>query len=715
VFESIRPGEIWMAAEAKKQIRKKTAQRSPSRQAAAGKKVAKAGASGAVGKSAARAVSGKGTAAKKAPSPKVDAAKKSPASSKRGTQASGPARKTASGAAKARSVPPPSSKGAALKKAGPREKAGREKAVAKTAREKEQLKKQAQREKQLLQAQREKERLKAEREKALAKAARDKELAKAARDKEQERLRAAREKQAEQARLQREKEQLKKQAAREKEQERVALAQQKAAELAEKKREKEQQRTEQEAARLRALEEKQREKDRALAEKAAAREKQQAEKDDEREAQRLEREAELQRLKAEREAEKETQRLEREAERTRAKVEREEERQRVKAEREAERERLREEARHKREEERAKRDAEREAYRKAKEAEQTRIRTERAAARRALEGRVARASGRSAGGARASTTTRVYSPASIPDQSGTRRDGGHFLGTSGSQPPPSSTERSPSFTPKPRSLPPPPPPEPPPATIEERYAKVLARLQQTTEEFRANYEENFIMSWIHHDSALEGVVYTYEELRTAVNPNVTVVPDSSLQSVCEEIRRHKAAIEVVRELGERKRQPATLDQLKRIYLTLHPEEGDLKTVRYRKEIPQHRMYFHEYAAPDKIPYKVRQVFDWLNGPEPKKLKSPLRVAGRVHYDLLRIFPFSKDSGKVARLFMNMLLLRADYPPAILHSTERQRYYEALKGSPNTICNMLESAILNALQSIDKQLGTQDTRLRAIVS
>jgi hypothetical protein len=29
--------------------------------------------------------------------------------------------------------------------------------------------------------------------------------------------------------------------------------------------------------------------------------------------------------------------------------------------------------------------------------------------------------------------------------------------------------------------------------------------------------------------------------------------------------------------------------------------------------------------------------------------------------------------------------------------------------------MLESAILNALQSIDKQLGTQDTRLRAIVS
>jgi hypothetical protein len=29
--------------------------------------------------------------------------------------------------------------------------------------------------------------------------------------------------------------------------------------------------------------------------------------------------------------------------------------------------------------------------------------------------------------------------------------------------------------------------------------------------------------------------------------------------------------------------------------------------------------------------------------------------------------------------------------------------------------MLKGAIVNALQSIDKQLGTQDTRLRAIVS
>src|SRR5690606_8525289 len=233
------------------------------------------------------------------------------------------------------------------------------------------------------------------------------------------------------------------------------------------------------------------------------------------------------------------------------------------------------------------------------------------------------------------------------------------------------------------------------------------------EEFQREFNESFEMSWIYHDSALEGVVYTFQELKTAVDPSVTVVPDSSMQPVCEEIRRHKAALDLVRELAEKKRVPLTVDVMKRIYLVLHPEEGDLKTVKYRKDIPQHRLYFHEYTAPDKIAYKVRQVFDWLNGPEPKKIKHPVRIAARVHYDLLRAFPFAQDSGKVARLLANIILMRADYPPAIIHSTERQRYYEALKGSLQTIINLTNEALQNGLQSMEKRLDEQEARGRTL--
>jgi chemotaxis protein histidine kinase CheA len=247
---------------------------------------------------------------------------------------------------------------------------------------------------------------------------------------------------------------------------------------------------------------------------------------------------------------------------------------------------------------------------------------------------------------------------------------------------------------------------------EERYRAIEERLKRVPETFRRDYQESIDMSWIHHDSALEGVVYTFQELKAALDPAGTVITDSSLQPVIDEIRRHKSAIDLVRDLGERKRAPITVDTIKKIYVTLHPEEGDIKTVKYRRDIPQHRLYFHEYAHPEKIPQKVRQVVDWLNGPEPKKLKSPIRVAARVHYELLRAFPFQNDSGKVARLVMNLILIRHGHPPALIHSTERQRYYEALKGALPVLVQMVTESILNALSSIEKLLDEHDAKLRA---
>ncbi|MBL0196727.1 MAG: Fic family protein [Myxococcales bacterium] len=256
-----------------------------------------------------------------------------------------------------------------------------------------------------------------------------------------------------------------------------------------------------------------------------------------------------------------------------------------------------------------------------------------------------------------------------------------------------------------------PPEAPKPLTIEERAQRLDQRLQAADPEFQRQYLEALDMSWIYHDSALEGTVYTQEELRMALDPSAVLVAESSLQPICEEIRRHREALEYVRDFALRKRLPVTLDVVKKIYLIFHPEEGDIKTVRYRKDVPQHRLYFHEYAPPEKIPAKVRQVVDWLNDPETRKARGPLRIAARAHYDLLRVFPFATDSGKVARLLLNLLLLRAGYPPSIVHSTERQRYYEALKGSSTAMSQIVLEAVENNLASVEKLLDSYEARRR----
>lgn len=258
-----------------------------------------------------------------------------------------------------------------------------------------------------------------------------------------------------------------------------------------------------------------------------------------------------------------------------------------------------------------------------------------------------------------------------------------------------------------------PPPEPPKAlSLEERTATLDGRLGKAPEEVQARYREELDMSWIAHDSALEGVVYSMAELRTAIAaPDANVPLDSSMQPVIEEIRRHREALNLVRELALKRRMPLTIDVVKRIYCVLHPEEGDVKTVKYRKDIPQHRLYFHEYAAPDKIAYKLRQVVDWVNDPQTRRTRASVRLASRAHYDLLRVFPFGTDSGKVARLVMNLLLLRGGLPPAIIHSTERQRYYEALKGSHATMHSIVQDSIENSLGSIEKLLDQYEGKVR----
>lgn len=303
------------------------------------------------------------------------------------------------------------------------------------------------------------------------------------------------------------------------------------------------------------------------------------------------------------------------------------------------------------------------------------------------------------------------------------------------------------------------PSEPPPKqlSLEERWASLLERLAKAEPEFQRAYQESLDMSWIYHDSALEGSVYTPVELRSATErvdigsesrlgagtgggggaggmsaPNAGVaggmggmagsmggmggaplVTDSSIQPICEEIRRHREALDFIRDYATKKRMPITIDIVKKIYLILHPEEGDIKTVKYRKDIPQHRLYFHEYAPPDKITYKVRQILDWTNDPETRRTRSPIRIAARAHYDLLRVFPFTSDSGKVARLFMNLLLLRNGLPPAIVHSTERQRYYEALKGASAVMTQIVHESIENNVASVEKLLEAHESKGYAV--
>ena len=108
--------------------------------------------------------------------------------------------------------------------------------------------------------------------------------------------------------------------------------------------------------------------------------------------------------------------------------------------------------------------------------------------------------------------------------------------------------------------------------------------------------------------------------------------------------------------------------------------------------------------------RMRQAIERLQKSEDEDNGGILKRVGRAHYELVRIYPFQHASGKVARLFMNLLMIRAGLPPAIIHAAERQRYYDGLKSaSAAQIVQMLENALDNSISSIDKLLDRHESR------
>jgi Fic family protein len=215
------------------------------------------------------------------------------------------------------------------------------------------------------------------------------------------------------------------------------------------------------------------------------------------------------------------------------------------------------------------------------------------------------------------------------------------------------------------------------------------------------YQDRLDVSWIFHDNALEGVVLSYSELKAAIDSRI--ISDVTLIPMYEEIRTHKLGVDFVRDAnaGGKKPTPIDLELVRKLYEILTPEAA-AKSFPYRKENPLHRLYYHEIATPEKIGPKMRKLDEWFKSEEFRELH-PIKRATKAHFKVLSIYPWTKNSGKVARLLMNYILIRHGYLPAVIHSIERQRYYEVLRFDNEGLLNLVIESLENGIDTTAKFL------------
>ncbi len=276
--------------------------------------------------------------------------------------------------------------------------------------------------------------------------------------------------------------------------------------------------------------------------------------------------------------------------------------------------------------------------------------------------------------------------------------------------------------------------------MKERYQEI----DDKTEELRdwlethskaQEFLERFEMSWIYHDSALEGTVYAPQELQAALHPG-TVAAEASMLPVVWEIRNHRAALQYAREeakAGGKKQAQVTLTVIKRIHDLFSGNTPEAQAARamyerrersekekekerektgYRKDMPLHRTYFHEIAQPAKIPPMLEKLVDFTATAEFREFH-PIKQAATFQHEFMKIFPFTENSGKVGRTGTNLILLRHNYLPCIIHSIDRQRYYEALRGPVAGFRTLLMDAMENSLDNAIKYFKDQSRKYRAL--
>ena len=221
------------------------------------------------------------------------------------------------------------------------------------------------------------------------------------------------------------------------------------------------------------------------------------------------------------------------------------------------------------------------------------------------------------------------------------------------------------------------------------WRKVNARVPEKVK--RAFYSK-LMVSVIYHDSALEGQVLAHSEIQAATD--TSIISDSSLIPAYEQITNFNAAVSVALELATHKKKiPISVALIHQLYGILNPA-AKAEGIVYRDGNPLHRLYYHKISAPETVAADMKKLDKWFASDAFLSLE-PVKKASEAHHRLMTIFPWLDHSGKLSRILSMMILKQEGYPLPIIHSIDRQNYYESLRDGDT---EAIQSIYLEAVET-----------------
>ncbi len=183
---------------------------------------------------------------------------------------------------------------------------------------------------------------------------------------------------------------------------------------------------------------------------------------------------------------------------------------------------------------------------------------------------------------------------------------------------------------------------------------------------------------IYHSNAIEGNLLDAGETRQVVELGLTITGKSLKDQA--EAKNLGHALDFLESMVANNSNPITQNDIRQIHSLILKGIDDENAGAYRSVDVAISGSKYEPPTHVAVAAEMRDFMDWLEPASVDLDDKAIEVAAVCHANFAQIHPFIDGNGRTARILMNLILMRAGYPIAIVTRDDRARYIDALEHS-----------------------------------
>jgi len=223
----------------------------------------------------------------------------------------------------------------------------------------------------------------------------------------------------------------------------------------------------------------------------------------------------------------------------------------------------------------------------------------------------------------------------------------------------------------------------------EKLHKEWLSAQPLNEVLQRRMEQSFMIDFNYNSNHIEGNTLTYGQTKLLLL--FGEIKGNALMRDCEEMKAHNVGLELMKTEALDKERPLSESFIRNLNRTILVDDfyklsrdgeyrykihtGVYKTRPNSVITPTGELF--DYASPEETPALMSDLVAWYCEEEQRSQLSVIELAALFHYRYIRIHPFEDGNGRIARLLVNYILHRHNYPMIVIPSAERKKYLEIL--------------------------------------